>query len=149
MFSDRLFRILYILTKQGNKFGSSFIAVNLESRTFEISDDLKIISRMKRNYILLLVWTFATLALVGKYRSTGMTERFNITLFFWMMSITALTAYSIHRWYSTDLVRAMNFLLVLFRHLQSILKYDQDYVLISKHSTKILFFLFRNVHAGH
>lgn len=73
MFSDRFYKILYLLTQQGNRFGSCFISVNLESQIFVILDNPKIISRMKRNYNLVWVWAFTLLALVGKFYITGMT----------------------------------------------------------------------------
>ncbi len=73
MFSNRLFRIFYILTQVGNRFGSFFISVDLKTNSFGILDDPQIVSRMKRNYILIWIWTLASLALVGAFYVTGMT----------------------------------------------------------------------------
>ncbi len=108
-----------MLTQLGNQFGSCFISVNVKTHNFLVLDDPKTTSRMKRNYILVWVWAFASLALVGKYYITGMTERYNITLFFWMVGITATIVYSVLRWFTRDLIIAANSTVVLFQHLQS------------------------------
>lgn len=119
MFSDRLYAIFYVLTRLGNKCGSCYISVNLQTRLFEISEDPKIISRMKRNYNLVWVWAFASLALVGKFYIAGETGRYKITLFFWIIGITATIIYSVLRWLTNDTILAINSAIILFRHLHS------------------------------
>lgn len=123
MFSDRFFKILLLLTQQGIKFGSCTISVNLQDRIFVSLDNPKIISRIKINYNLVCFWAFSSFALVVKFAISGETERYKITLFIWMTGITATIIYSIHRWLTIDLVIAVNFTAVLFRHLQSTLKH--------------------------
>lgn len=119
MHSDRLFRICYILTHYGIKFGSCIFLFSRERHTCRILDDPKIISRMKRNNILFCVWALASLALVGKFYILEMTERCSITLYFWVVGVTGVVIHSVLRYFTDDMVLVTNSSFMFFRHLHS------------------------------
>lgn len=118
MYSQRLYKIMGILTRLSQKFGSCDFTFDENTNRFVKSTDKIVRRRLLRNYILLGVWGLTTIKRLVKFYTTNNIYRFQLTIGFLIPGVLFATLHSLIFWFGDDFKQIGNGVIVFWQIFQ-------------------------------
>lgn len=108
MLSDQTFLILDLWARVGHRFGASPLGFDITSRRFYVSTSPSLLRDFKLTYQALLIWLLLSSTTLIKFLVNREMDKYNITLFFWLSTLTVTVAFSSLRWAPHEISHAAN-----------------------------------------
>lgn len=144
MLSDRLHRILHLLTFYGQECGTFNVSYDLTNLSFYVSSDPGVTRKLKWAYCGTILWLILAVKISYSFYHSNDIDNYNTTLFFWSGGVTFSAAFSILRWFPHDVCRTCNMAVELYRniHGNEIFEIFQDLysILVVSYYTELVLF---------